>query len=363
MQLLSLSMYRFIPNMTANPDAAGLARFLQLLSQRAGQDAALGDVEVKTYQQLVPALKEVYQLHPHNLASESYFYPGSYHRQPPTPTSAVDEFIDLIQRCRLVLHLPTEAQTLFVRGLPDLPGSDPTFWSNWRALLVFIKTILKLLLPTPDNTMREIASEFITKSIQGLATHRASSRPIEPKNWSRPRAQRNEKCSCAPCAALKTFLHDPNLRTGRFSHAKKTRQHLEYSLDRDDFRFETESSRSPHTLIITKTNNAYDRDLREWEEDVRQFKQGVVELRSEMMSELLGGDILAISGIDKALERSGARGAGGAQPLQHATASRRNVGRPAMVAGTKRKSDVIDLTEDDSPPPHGSKWPRGPFVA
>jgi hypothetical protein len=35
------------------------------------------------------------------------------------------------------------------------------------------------------------------------------------------------------------------------------------------------------------------------------------------------------------------------RPLQTMTASAQNVAAPAVAAGTKRKADVIDLTEDD----------------
>ncbi|KAH7395257.1 hypothetical protein DE146DRAFT_697405 [Phaeosphaeria sp. MPI-PUGE-AT-0046c] len=343
----------FIPKMVNKPDAAGLARFLRLLSQDAEKNDTLGDFERQTYQKLVPALKEVYRLSPNNLATRAYHYPGSYQREPPTLTPAANEFIDLIHRCQTVLQLRDEAQSLFVSSLPKLPTSDPTFWANWRSLLVFIEAIMKLLHPEPDTLIYNTASSFITEAVQGLATHLATSRPQEPRNWSRPNTQR-DKCDCGPCADVKKFLLDPEQKTGRFSYAAQTRKHLQYTLDYHDFKFDTEKSRSPHTLVIHKTKNEYGRKQREWDEDVRQFKHQLAGLRSVLMTELLGGDIVLKSGIDEALE---AHGAGG-RALQPASASVQNVG---AVAGSKRKSDVIDLTEDD-PRPSKARYPTGPFI-
>lgn len=353
--LLILTSSRFIPNMTRKPHAAGLARFLQLLSQKADKDDTLGDIERETFQKLVPALRDVYQLTPNNLASRSY------PREPPTLSAASNEFIALVQRCRTVLQLPDEALSLFSNCLPELSEPDATFWADWRSLFIFIKAILKLVEPKPDKAMHKVASSFITQAVQGLATHRATSRPQEPRDWACPSTPR-DKCSCKPCAELTTFLHDPNQQTARFSYAEKIRKHLQYTLDSRDFNFDTERTRSPYTLVVTKTKNEYDRTLREWEEDVRQFKHELAGLRRGLMYELLDGDVVDKSGIDEALETNGAGGRKGTQPLQPASATSRNVGRRPAVAGTKRKSDVIDLTEDDTPPP-GSNYPRGPVIA
>lgn len=358
MQLLILTVSRFIPNMTKTPDASGLARFLQLLSKKADKSDTLGDVERQTYQKLVPALKEVYRLSPNNLATHSYHCPGSYHTEPAKLTAASHQFIDLIHRCLMDLGLRDEAQSLFVNGLPELRTPDPAFWANWRSLLVFIKAILKPLPPKSDTLMHNAASSFITKAVQGLATHLATSHPQEPKNWCQPNAQ-HDKCSCGPCAELKKFLLDPKQQTGRFSYAEKTRKHLQYSLHRTEFRFDTEMTRSPYTLVVTKTKKEYERKLGEWKEDVRQFKQQLAGLKSDMMFELLEGDIVVTSGIDEKLKTPSAAG----HALQPSSASAQNKGQPRARAGTKRKSDVIDLTEDDQSPPSKSRYPSGRVTA
>lgn len=72
-------------------------------------------------------------------------------------------------------------------------------------------------------------------------------------------------------------------------------------------------------------------------------------LRTPFMSDILGGDIMQVSGFDNAMVAAGAAGDAGVhnmQPLHPTSASIQNRTMSTPVVGTKRKAHVIDLTED-----------------
>ena len=139
---------------------------------------------------------------------------------------------------------------------------------------------------------------------------------------------------------------DPKERVGRFSYAQATRRHLEDKLDRHNFDLVTEASRIPHTLVVTKTRNKHEMDLKGWQNSIDEMRKELDGL--DVLLEPLGINATAAADLDAHLVSAGA--AEGVVPaakqLQLASASVQNLGAPKQVAGVKRKSDVIDLIED-----------------
>ena len=143
---------------------------------------------------------------------------------------------------------------------------------------------------------------------------------------------------------------NPTQAVGRFSYAEKTRKHLEFSVDNyQDFKFDTEKSRTPYTLVIQKTNNEYTRSLQQWKGEVNDMRTQLNGMRTQSWFDILGGDVMQVAGLDNALVAAGAAEAVGlrhTQPLQHTSASTQNRVLPPPIVGTKRKANIIDLTED-----------------
>lgn len=135
----------------------------------------------------------------------------------------------------------------------------------------------------------------------------------------------------------------------------KERKELEYCLQpKSDFILATEKLCSPHTLVIQKTNRAYEREAADWTRNLESIRQKLTALRSPFLAELLGGDVLQIAGFEGLqLAATAEQGATTApRPLQTMSASAHNAAPAAPVAGTKRKAseiDIVDLTGETGP--------------
>ena len=66
-------------------------------------------------------------------------------------------------------------------------------------------------------------------------------------------------CTCHDCLELKKFMQHPSENYRRFKIGMKRREHLQQQLDDTwaDATYVTEHTGSPHTLVITKTQDSY----------------------------------------------------------------------------------------------------------
>lgn len=144
----------------------------------------------------------------------------------------------------------------------------------------FLKSLAELLQTYNDTGLNEVASNFIREAFRGVAAHFASSRPKEPRDWSRPNAQLNTygRSQCGPCQEVKKFLVNPVHRVASFSYPERIRKHIQTSLNNLDFRFETERSGLPYTLIVSKTTNEYMRTLEQWKTEIAKFRVEIIKL-------------------------------------------------------------------------------------
>jgi hypothetical protein len=249
----------------------------------------------------------------------------------------------------MALELKSEARELLKASLVDLPLVHMPFWAKWRSVMTFTKSLLELIKPSEVPEIHQIVSGFTLAAIQKASQHLASSRPQPPRDWSRPNAKRG-KCTCQPCIKLKAFLMNPIHQVCRFSYPEKVRKHLEWDTfdNKQDFKFDTERGQSPYTLVVTKTTNEYSHMLQAWNNDIADLRKQLGQMRNGFVYELLGGDILVLSGLEAELVRCGtAERMQPPQALQPLSASAKNRPAPVPVAGTKRKAHVIDLTEDN----------------
>jgi 2-oxoglutarate-Fe(II)-dependent oxygenase superfamily protein len=103
-------------------------------------------------------------------------------------------------------------------------------------------------------------------SVEFLLT-RSEQPPESPKDW---RQDVKIVCRCADCRELKAFASDPVTQTHRFRVKKERRQHLHQQIEghRLDMTHETVRTGSPQTLVCSKTRATYERQCRQYNEDL-----------------------------------------------------------------------------------------------
>jgi hypothetical protein len=95
-----------------------------------------------------------------------------------------------------------------------------------------------------------------------------SERPPEPPtDW---RQELKVSCRCGDCRELEAFAANPDEHIHRFRVAKDRRGHLHRQIETHhlDMKHETERIGSPQTLVCTKTRGAYERQCRQYHEDL-----------------------------------------------------------------------------------------------
>jgi hypothetical protein len=95
--------------------------------------------------------------------------------------------------------------------------------------------------------------------------------PQPPADFRRPSTL---SCRCSHCAELKRFLEDPTEPEHRFRAIQGVRTHLEEIIKRDhcDLNLRTEKERSPYTLVCTKNDASYRRQLKKYHEDQKHLE-------------------------------------------------------------------------------------------
>jgi len=96
---------------------------------------------------------------------------------------------------------------------------------------------------------------------------RSEQSPEPPKDW---RQDVKIVCRCDDCRELQAFALDPAAQTHRFRVRKERRQHLHQQIDRYrlDMTHVTVRTGSPQTLVGSKTRATYERQCRQYNEDL-----------------------------------------------------------------------------------------------
>jgi hypothetical protein len=282
-----------------------------------------------------------------------------YYHDPTRPTAPV--VLEALDQC-MKFGLEHEGCHILKQNLPLLPPSLDKFWLRWLELHTFYLSLLALLKRHNSVPLNNLSSKWLINAIESAATHLARTRPQEPTGWPAPR-KRRIKCVGKHCRALERFLNDHTQATHRFSEIASIRKHLEDALGRTpDLRMETQKNGSPYTLVVNKLGLDYTQKKAIWEQETVKMRKEVGALVSPFTTNIFGGVITQLVGLEKrpvTAEVAGRAGEGSAEDntgaatgrtrrsLQPATASVQNVVAVPALAGTKRKADVIDLTEDD----------------
>ena len=97
--------------------------------------------------------------------------------------------------------------------------------------------------------------------------------PAPPTDWVI--SAEGLSCDCEHCAELRRFCADPDSETLRMPVRKELRRHLwrEIEQGKIDIVCETERRGRPFTLTCTKTRGAFERRLRQYEEDIAAMRR------------------------------------------------------------------------------------------
>ncbi len=90
--------------------------------------------------------------------------------------------------------------------------------------------------------------------------------PEPPADWTRPSVV---SCRCEYCARLSAFLKDPTAEVGRIPAREDIRSHLIQVISghRYDVTHKLEKLRSPFSLVLTKTQDSFNRTLKRYQLD------------------------------------------------------------------------------------------------
>ena len=252
----------------------------------------------------------------------------------------------------------------------------------------FAATLIPLLKATAKTILKDDKTghypSLVRATLGAYVERFVGMEPARPQDWSKPTGGCR---TCKDCMYLSNWLVDPQQRQIRFDGiAQPPKRHLEGQLHRDhDCQSEHDKKVSPHGLVITKTQNRWGQEHRDW---IRRSKEAVENIKSiapqTVLKDLLGDlyhPILDLSGqtllantpqqippsvaIMRVTPKSPApRSLNAAHYKSQITAGRTNgpsLGRPPLmasdaqnrialpqIAGTKRsyaQADFIDLTD------------------
>ncbi|WP_084490112.1 hypothetical protein [Niabella ginsenosidivorans] len=127
------------------------------------------------------------------------------------------------------------------------------------------KILVPLVLSVKDSS--ELANR-LRQSSRDYLQQRADQQPQPLPNWSRPLPVGAHNSGV--WQILKAFLESPTEQVFDYRKNQSERAALEDAIDRVtiDLKTETIKKGSPHTLRITKTQAAYQRQMKYWKEDV-----------------------------------------------------------------------------------------------
>jgi hypothetical protein len=115
---------------------------------------------------------------------------------------------------------------------------------------------------------RSPLSATVLKICREDLEQRVNSKPQPPANWSR--ALPDTKSDAKQWSILASFLRSPEESVFDYRKNQNERSELEHAINKVtvDLKMETIRKGSPHTLRITKTQAAYQRQMKHWNEDV-----------------------------------------------------------------------------------------------
>lgn len=135
------------------------------------------------------------------------------------------------------------------------------------------------------NSYSELAYQLM-RSCRNNLQQRVNNKPEPPSDWSRPVPDTLIKDPT--CGFLVAFLQSPDQHVYDYRQKQDKRMALENIIQYVDIDLSTETIRkgSPHVLRLTKTTASYNRQLKQWHEDVNLLEKVI--LKTDSITEMKG---------------------------------------------------------------------------
>ena len=186
----------------------------------------------------------------------------------PLPMATLRQFFLLLWRFGMEREADTAASLFIERA--DLVPPDRT-----------IPALMEALSAEHGKPIR------VSAAVSALWLHgarfllsRSSFPPAPPTNWII--SAEGLSCDCEHCGELRRFCADPASETLRMPVRKELRGHLRRRIEEGgiDIVCETERRGRPYTLVCVKTRGAFERRLRQYDEDIAGMRRLLKSARS-----------------------------------------------------------------------------------
>lgn len=138
---------------------------------------------------------------------------------------------------------------------------------------IYYNKVLLPILTAADCPECKLA-EYLREDLINNLRARVQNKPEPPVNWSRSMPSRAlDKCDAHIWEWMAPFLRSPVEHTFYYARRESDRRRVEKIIRGSgvDLATETIRSGSPHTLVISKTQASYERNLEQWQEDIALF--------------------------------------------------------------------------------------------
>ncbi len=137
----------------------------------------------------------------------------------------------------------------------------------------YVNRILAGILLSRESQNRVLANALHSICVREVSA-RAAAMPTPPPNWTRD-VPTSSKYNREIWEILRPFLDSPTERVFEYRKNESYRQQMESAIRNVtiDLRMETIQKGSPYTLKLTKTQAAYERSFKKWQEDVELLEE------------------------------------------------------------------------------------------
>ncbi|KAF2670494.1 hypothetical protein BT63DRAFT_424429 [Microthyrium microscopicum] len=204
--------------------------------------------------------------------------------------SYFEDFLTLVNALITIPGFGEEVNSLISACSFTVLSSSIIQGERLQRRIKFIRSLTRCLESEANHKTIPAALKVVVEVLEQIKTSYEQARPVSRKGWSMPTPTCGElSCSAlGPCRALKRFLASPTEQIGRFSCNARDRSHLGSLLDKRLVRRQTDKSRVPHTLVVTKTTNHYDINIKAWRQKLDSLLQDLTPLRGPLLESLLG---------------------------------------------------------------------------
>ncbi|KAI4204825.1 MAG: hypothetical protein LQ350_000891 [Teloschistes chrysophthalmus] len=272
-------------------------------TSKFGTDGTIQKESVQaTYKQL---LKDVtvsftFEFHepPCRYTSWSYYSRSSPTPEPPKADlmtgAELSEFMSTVLQLELHDDFSKLVQTITTASKNiDMAACDILIWPFLKALRDLCKRT-----DSVSNNHMDMYGLLFQGILAAYITRFVRQEPARPTDWKFPR-KGCSKPSCTDCQTLDRFLTHPSQQTERFKTNQDRRKHISNqisSYSEPGLSKSTDKSNSPHTLVVTKTDQKWRDEHGQWEFRCTEAGNKMRALEPELRG-LLGGRYEEIKGL------------------------------------------------------------------